>query len=132
MPPTLRDLLLSKVERRYALVEIPEYGVKVGIRSLTEKERSAYEMESLNAKGADFAVKLENARRRLVILVAVDPETKQPLFKPLDSIQLESVDSAITSQIYDAAVKHCGFRSGDIEDLVKNSNTTAENTQPAS
>lgn len=132
MLPTLRDLLLSKTERRYAVVEIPEYSVKVGIRSLTEKERSAYELEVLNAKGPDVAVKIENARRRLVILVAVDPETKAQLFRPLDSIQLENVDGAITGQIYDAAVKHCGFRSGDIEELVKNSNTTAENTQPTS
>lgn len=132
MLPTLRDLLLSKTERRYAVVEIPEYSVKVGIRSLTEKERSAYELEVINAKGADYQVKLENARRRLVILVAVDPETKAQLFKPLDAVRLEDVDSAVTSQIYDAAVKHCGFRSGDLEELVKNSNTTAENTQPTS
>lgn len=136
MPQTLRSFFLAKTSRRYAKVEFPPgflpEGMQPGVRSLTDKEKSLYEMEILKSKGKDQEARMEDARRRLVVITAVDlaVDGNPLIFEGLDVLALEDVDCLVTSAFYNGSTKHNGWNSGDIEDLVKNSGGTGEEEQP--
>jgi len=115
-----RDQLLGQCERRYRDVELPGGG-SVRIRSLSEKEKSAYETELMTGKGTFRRSRLDDAKRRLMVLCLVD-EDGQPLLQRGDTAALENLDGAVTSHIYDEIREHCGFDAEDIEEAVKNSN----------
>lgn len=114
-----RNGLFGKAKVRYCYVGLPD-GDKVRLRSLSEKEKSAFETDILSTKGAPRRDRMEDAKRRLMILCAVDDEGKQLLTRA-DMEQLEEMDGAITSLIYNKAREHCGFEEDDLEDAVKNS-----------
>jgi hypothetical protein len=110
MNPTLKTSeLLAATSRRYLLVPIPELGGRaVRLRNLTEAERSDYEAEVLDQRGKISRPKLAQAKRRLVVLTAVDDDGKQ-LFSGGSIDALSAVDGAIVGRLYDAAQRHCGF-----------------------
>lgn len=133
MPPTVRDSFLALTKRRYTEPYfVPRVPQAVRTRSLTEKELSAYEMQILRAKGTDVDARVEDARRRLVIVTLVDAETLELVFQPTDIAFLEDVDSQATAVPYSVAETHIPIRRSDIEDLVKNSSPTPEKSQPTS
>ena len=120
-----RDAILAATRRRYVTVPFPEFGFSVRLRSLTEKERSVYEMVLKTANNmAEVKTCLEDARRRLIVLMAVEDESDSPLFTELDVIGLEDTDSLITGRLFDWGYEHAGFGKGDIEAMVKNSAST--------
>lgn len=114
-----RDRLLQSTGRRYKTVE-----TKIGpftLRSLTEYERSEYELTYLDAKTATVDIrKLPEAKLRLVGLTLVD-ENEQLMFNDNQWRELESVDSAVIAELYSAALRHIGFEDAEAEELVKNS-----------
>jgi hypothetical protein len=128
MPQTLREFFLAKTERRYAKVIFPDGYVSgdysPGVRSLTDRELRAFERESQNAKGRERQDRLDDAARRLVILTAIDLNTKEPIFDEFDVSTLEDVDSLVVSAFYNAGLRHIGWTAGDVEELVKNSEGT--------
>lgn len=133
MPQTLREFFLAKTETRYARVIFPEgflpAELSPGVRSLTDRELRAFEQESQNAKGNERKERLEDAGRRLVILTAVDLNTKEPVFDDFDVDDLAGIDSLVVSVFYTAALKHIGWTAGDVEELVKNSEGTGDGGQ---
>ena len=125
-----RDQLLAKTKRRFSEVTLPD-GDTVRIRSLTERERSKYESETLNKKGELNQVKLADAKRRLIALCVVDSDGNAILSAD-DVRALEEVDSAVTQSLYDAIRQHCGFDQRDVEELVKNSDAAPAAASPTS
>lgn len=131
MPQTLRELFLSKTERRYAKVIFPEGylppDVKPGVRSLFDREIRAFEKESQDAKGKkERQERLDDAARRLVVLTAIDLNTNELIFDDFDVDSMADVDSMVVSILYSAALKHIGWTAGDVEELVKNSEGTGD------
>lgn len=112
---------LNLTSRRYHDVPIPGTALVVRIRSLFEGEKSRYELETMTKGGGFLAERVEDARRRLVCLTAVDADGELMFPQPDDLKRLEAVDGRATSVVYDAARDHCGFDKGDIEALVGNS-----------
>ncbi len=105
-----RDQMLSKTERRYMDVTIPEHDGSIRIQSLTSKERAIYEMWFRNREGVTVASRLGDARVRLMISCVVD-DTGDPTFALDDLPRLRETDAAIAERVYDAAWKHCGMES---------------------
>lgn len=92
----------------------------VRIRSLNEAERSEFETDCVTEDlGAD-RVRLQDAKRRLIVACVVDKQGN-PILNDDDVADLGQVDGAVIGQIYNAARKLCGFSEADIESLVKNS-----------
>jgi len=114
-------------KRRYDFVDLPN-GLSVRIRSLTEFEKSNFEIELLKKKSDGVNLnKLKFARQRLISLTAVDNDGEL-LFD--DKTDLNNYDGAMTAKIYDEARIHCGFEDGDIEGLVKNSSGIVGDDSP--
>lgn len=122
-----REQFLKKAARRY--VEATIEGVIYRFQSLTEKEKSAYEMAVATKKGEPNLDRLVDARRRVLVLSLVD-DSGTRLLTDLDVEQMGELDGKLLAQLYDVAREHCGFAQGDIETLVKNSETTHADSSP--
>lgn len=117
--------LLSCATRRYLEFRLPEElpavgGRRIRLRSLTEAEQSAYEMEILTKKGGVRRQRLGDAKRRLIVATVVDAQGK-PLFSRADVDRLAEIDGQIVELIAKEAQKHIGIDELDVETLVKNS-----------
>lgn len=120
MSLTTRSKFLAPKSRRFQDVTLPVSGDNVRIRSLKEGEKEAYEAELLTSTGKVKFDKLKSARRRLIQLCLVD-ENGDLLLQPSDIEQLSELDGADLGYLQDICMVHCGFKEGDIEGLVKNS-----------
>lgn len=115
-----REQLLGMTKRRYMEVAPQGGGAVFRIQSLTERERSEFELAILAGKKSVGQDAMLEARRRLVALALVDGDGK-PLLGPSDVGVLAEVDSVVMSELFDAVMVHCGFKKADVDDLVKNS-----------
>ncbi len=120
MSLTTKEQLLTRAKRRYTTVTITETGDTFRIQSLTEKEKSDYEATMMSKAGAISRDRLQDAYRRLFVLVVVD-EAGNRMFSDGDLADLENVDSLVVARVFQVAHAFCGFEKNDIEDIVKNS-----------
>lgn len=111
--------LLAANKRRFKEVELPG-GLTVRIRSLSERERAAFDTSVLAKKGGLDRDKLNDARQRLIVLCAVDGNGNL-LFSEADLPAIQDLDAAVTQALYDACVAWNGMNDEDMEALVKNS-----------
>ncbi|TXH56423.1 MAG: hypothetical protein E6Q97_06485 [Desulfurellales bacterium] len=132
-PRSIRERILGATKRRYRKSRIVVDGevIEVGLRSLTEEERTAFEMVQSTAKSErDAELAKASYRRRLIVLMTVELDengnwTEKLLFEPTDVIDLEAVDCGITCTLFNDAMAHAYLSSEDIEELAKNSVATA-------
>ena len=117
-----REEFLAPVGRRYKDVTLPASQRKVRIQSLMEGEKSRYETHVMTRKGEFSVEKLQDAKCLLFVLCMVDKNNHRML-TPEDIPALRKLDGADTSHLYNECRMHCGFEQGDIEGLVKNSET---------
>lgn len=103
-------------KRRFATYVHPQVG-RVRVRSLTEEERSQYEVESFGDRSAPET--LIEAKSPLLCACIVD-EDGNPQFSPDDVDFFRTVDGAVTGDLWEFCRQHCGFDKGDIERLVGN------------
>ena len=66
-----REAVLAKRRRSYKILELPSSGT-ARLQSLTEKERSDYEMAALDKQGRPTKTGLADARRLLIAMMWVD------------------------------------------------------------
>ena len=116
------DLFGKTSPRRYKVLDpLPVRGVRCRIRSLTEREVSEYQSQTIAKKGDGLRTdRLKDANRRLITLCLVDGDGN-PFVTPAMQQELADWDAADTGFLYDECAKHCGLNRSDIEDLVKNS-----------
>ena len=127
---TAAELLGGKANVRYKTLDLPVSGRKVRIRSLSERELSAYTTATISRKGVGMRrARLEDANRRLIAMVLVDAAGNR-LLSDRDAGKLADWDSADSSYLYDEAAGHVGLKEGDLEDLVKNSGPTTVDDLP--
>jgi len=118
---TVEQLMAAIGKRRFKELTLPTSGLRVRIRSLTERELSQYQSATIASGGTGLKrSRLEDATRRLIVLCSVDRDGNL-LLKDVDLPRLADWDAADTSFLYEECAKHCGINRSDIEDLVKNS-----------
>jgi hypothetical protein len=117
-----RELFLAPAKRRFKDVCLPRTGLKFKIRSLTEGEKEAYEASLLTAKGDVTKTSLTGARRRLVVLCLCGGDG-MPILSEADVESMKQLDGADLAYLQDEIQRHIGFKDGDIEGMVKNSET---------
>lgn len=125
------QLFSGGLKRRYKTVDLPVSEHKVRIRSLSENEVSEYQSVTVASGGTGLRRdRLRDANRRLIVLCLVDQAGNRILGKS-HIAKLGEWDGADTAFLYDECVNHCGLNREDIEDLVKNSETTTVDDSPA-
>lgn len=115
-----REEILGARDLRTELVEVPEWGGAVRIRTLTAAERDSYEQALMRRRGGRLEVEMRGARVRLVALCVVD-EQGQRLFSDQDIEALEGRSAAAIDRIFTAALKLNGMAEGAIEEALGNS-----------
>lgn len=124
-----RNELLKPATRRFRIITLPVSGLEVRIRSLMEGEKERFEAETLSKQGGVRQEKIVDARRRLIVACVVD-EAGDPILSGADLDGLKQLDGADMAHLQEECMVHCGFKSGDIEGLVKNSEAVHVDDSP--
>jgi hypothetical protein len=124
-----QDILATK-DINYETVEVPEWspdgGVTVPsvmIKSLTSRERDAFESSMLIGTGKAQRVDMQNVRAKFCSLIIVDPVTKERMFGKDEIKLLAEKSGAALDRVYQAGMKMSDFKKEDIEELAGNSDT---------
>ena len=130
---TRADLLASKENpRRFKDVTIPELGgKKIRVQSMTALERGKYEAQFTDRKTGKSRMELVAQARELLAVQCCVDEQGNKLFTPDDVRTLNDVDAAILDRIADAARELSRIGQDDYEELLGNSEGTANGKSPA-
>lgn len=114
-----KEQIFAAQDLRFVTVNVPEWGGKVRIKSMTGEDRDAFEMAITEATASDRKLNIKNIRARLVALTVVD-DSGAPLFTEGDVAALAKKSAAALSRIYAAAQKLNALTNDDVEELAKN------------
>src|SRR5688500_1821391 len=117
-----RDEFFALAKRRFKDIEIA--GMKFRIRSLTEGEWAAHQMETWDYENGGRnldGVKSSDAR---LIAACVVNAAGEPVFNDTDVPRLAYADVGLTEPLVRANRLHC--RVVDVDEAKKNSSTTGE------
>ena len=115
-----RDALFAVADRRYTDVEIDGLG-KFKIQTLNDLEKSEYDAQAINKRGAFNRRAAVSANARLIVLCSVEPQ-----FSADDVRRIQSLDAGAVEKLATACRVHCGFA----EEPEKNSDTTDADDSP--
>lgn len=107
-----RDRILSADDLPREVVEVPEWGGSVYVRTMTGAERDRFEDEHHKQVNRNF-------RARLAVLTVCD-EAGVLLFKPEDAGALGEKSAAALNRVLDVSAKLNGLTKSDVDDLEKN------------
>lgn len=117
----------SSGKRRFADVTLPVSGLKVRIRSLTEKDLAEYQSAAIQTSTRGVQVRderMRDANRRFIAACLVHQDGRLMLDRG-EHDKLAGMDSVDSQHLYNECAKHTGVNRDDIEALVKNSETIA-------
>lgn len=114
-----KNEILSQSDREIEMVEVPEWGGVVFVRSLSGEERDQFEASIIERNGRDVRTNLRNLRARLVVLAACD-ESGNPIFSPGDADALGAKSAAALDRIFSVAQRLSGLRENDVQELAEN------------
>lgn len=115
-----RDAILQAEDLPRELVEVPEWGGAVYVRSLTGTERDAFEFSIVEQRGRSAKMNLRNIRAKLVAVSVVDEDGNR-LFTDSDVKVLGQKSAMVLDRLFAAAQRLSGLRNEDVEELAKNS-----------
>jgi len=100
---------------------VPELG-DIWIYGLTSGEKDDYEEKVISVRAGSREVKMKNARA-VLMQMTVRNQHGAPMFGEADLGRLCTVPAVIADPILDTARKLSGMQQGEIEELVKNSDS---------
>jgi hypothetical protein len=125
-----KEAILSASDIDYEVVDVPEWGGKVRIKTLTGDERDAYEQSLIDQRGNVLGPKLAGAQARLVALTAVDDEGNR-LFADSDVKALGAKSAQALNRVFEVSMRLSRLTQQDVEELVGNSNGTQAESSTA-
>ena len=118
-----KDQILQAQDLPTEVIDVPEWGGSVRVRTVTAQEKDAWEESLQTGKGRNIKLDLANVRAKLVALTVVDDDGNR-LFTDKDVLALGRKGAKAMSRVYDAASKLNGISEEDLETIVKNSGQT--------
>jgi hypothetical protein len=109
---TLRERILAAVDEKEELVEVPEWDVTVLVKGLTGFERATFIKNCSDGKGGIDPIK---GYPEIVILTAMDPETKEPIFQRTDRDELMKKSGQALERIAEVALNLAGLTQAAAE-----------------
>lgn len=117
MPKFLsRDEIFSAEDIRYEIVEVPEWGGAIKLRSLSGAERDDFEAKSMVGHGNKQRINTRRIRARLIAMCAID-ENNHQLFEPADVMKLSEKSAAALERLFEAAQRLSGMTDDDLREL---------------
>lgn len=116
MKPLSKDQILQADDLPTEVVEVPEWGGSVTVRTLTGAQRDKLEESIVSSPGQR---NLTNLRARLVALAVVD-ENNEPMFTFEDATVLGNKSARALDRVFASAQRLSGFTKQDVEDIAKN------------
>ena len=114
-----RDDILGADDLPMELVEAPEWGGTVWVRTLNGAERDAFGVSCIAKEGQKKGQELLGVRARLVTLTACDGKGKR-LFTHADEDKVGKKSGTVLARVFDAAAKLNGISEDDVEELAGN------------
>lgn len=108
--------ILDVEDRKFKDVDVPEWGGKVRIATISGKARDRFEASILNAQGK---VNTQNIRAKLVAACIVD-EYNKPLFNESDIEKLGEKSCMALDRVFAEAQVLNGIGDREVEQLAKN------------
>jgi hypothetical protein len=100
------------------VVEVPEWGGSVNVRTLTGTERDEFEQSFVQQDGKSR--NLRNFRAKLCARAMVDDDG-EPMFTAKDVDALGKKNGRALDRVFDVAQQLAGLSEKDVDELVKNS-----------
>ena len=113
-----REQILGAVDLKTEIVDVPEWGGSVIIRTMTAGERDLFERDMLAARKSG-AVLPANIRASVVARCLVD-ESGHRLFTDEDITDLAEKSAAAMDRVFAAAQKLNALSDEDVDELSKN------------
>lgn len=110
-----KDAIRAASDLPREMVQIPEWGGFLYVRTMTGTERDAWE----SSLSAGKKVNLDKVRAKLAVAVACDADGK-PMFTPADVDWLSEKSAAALQRIFAAASKLNCLSGAELEELAKN------------
>tara|TARA_R110000824_G_scaffold190864_2_gene372428 strand:+ start:223 stop:630 length:408 start_codon:yes stop_codon:yes gene_type:complete len=116
-----REQILGADDLPKEVLDIPEWGGQIMIRTMSGSERDAFEASLLGEGGKKDKQKMMlDIRARFASLIVVDSDGKR-LFTAKDIKELGKKSASALDRVLTAGQKLSGLTSDDVEELAKNS-----------
>ncbi len=113
-----REAILSTEDIITEDVDVPEWGGKVRVKSMTGLERDAFDASLTTGVGKDLKINTDNMRARLVAATCVD-DLGALVFTPEDVAALGQHSGAALGRVSLVAQKLNGLTGADVEAMVE-------------
>ena len=118
---SIRDKIRKARDRTSEIVEVPEWGVTVEVRSMTGTQRSAI----VTALTSDEDNKMEALWGGMLVSCIYDPETGDPVFKEDDAEWLlNEKSSTVLDRLSNVCLQVAGIVEGAVDDAGKDSSAS--------
>jgi hypothetical protein len=110
-----KDDVLNSDDLKRELIEVPEWGGDVLIKTISGTDKDRYEMSIIDAKGG----LKPNIRAKLLIASCIN-EDGSPMFTERDIVKLGQKSAIALDRVFSAAQKLNAVNEADVEELAKN------------
>ena len=123
---SLRDQIAKARDITLERIDVPEWGITVGVKSLTVGEREEYQAGMISALQSDGSidvtqVHLGEQQRTLVALCAVDPDSEDPIFEGADDPVLINANAGVMETLFQSILDISGMREDSVDEAGKDS-----------
>jgi len=126
----LRDTILNADDVHIEIVDVPEWGVKIGVKGLTLAEQTRFlnaVRERTGSPQADFRIDKNKFGPQLIIRCCVDPDTGEPVFEAADAQAIQAKSAKANSRIIKVATRLSGLGGDEqVEELIDDLKGTAD------
>ena len=118
MEDLTKEQILQKQDLLIESVDVPEWGGRIYVRSLSGTEREEYEkICSDRSRSKNFDMR--GLRVKLIVLSVCDKDGKR-IFGESDEAKLNKKSAAVIEKVFNAAKKASGLSDQDVKDLTEN------------
>jgi len=114
-----KDQILKADDLKSEIVEVPEWGGEVKVRTMTGIERDTFEESIFDSKGKDTKMNFKNLRAKLVVLTIIG-DNGERLFIEADVEALGKKSAKALDRIFGVAQRLNGIGQKEVEELTKN------------
>ena len=119
-----REDILNADDRDVEIVEVPEWGGKVRVATITAEKRDKFEssmfkIRNFGTKNQKAEYSQENLRARLVAYTVVDEDGNR-IFSENDIKKLGEKSAKALDRVFEVAQELNGISDEDVEEMTKN------------
>jgi hypothetical protein len=113
-------MILEAKDSPTDLVEVPEWGVTVGIKSMSARSRATVMALAQQGEGFDEAKVIAMWGRTLIDCL-VDPDTGETIFTPDDMSDLMDKSASVVERLWTQCFERSGMTDSKVDEAGKDS-----------